>query len=213
MSELIDIFDANLKPKGKMERKEAHLSGEWHHTFHLWLCSSRHNGSLMFQLRSPDAKNFPGMLDVTAAGHLLTGETLEDGTREAQEELGIAVKDLEIRSLGYRVEVADQENGQRNREYQGVFLAKDERSLDDYRPDPNEVYGVIDVPISDGYALFGESQDTIVCNYYAYDGEKWFLGEKELSRQHFLPRIQQYYLTMFIMSERLLEGKSPISIS
>ena len=213
MTEEIEIFDANLDPKGKMDRKAAHLSGEWHQTFHLWLCSSRSGGSLLFQLRSPSAKNFPNMLDVTAAGHLLVGETVEDGTREAKEELGIAVEDLSLKSLGYRVEVADQENGQKNREYQAVFLSKDERGLDEYKPDPEEVYGVIDVPIAQGFALFQGEIDTLSADYFAYENGEWCLGNMELKSGHFLPRIQQYYLTMLIMSERLLEGKTPLSIS
>jgi isopentenyldiphosphate isomerase len=215
VSEIIDIFDANLQPIGSKERIDAHRDGDWHRTFHLWLTTERNGGSLLFQLRSPSAKNFPDLLDVTAAGHLMSGETPEMGIREATEELGIEVPQSSLNPLGYRVEVADQVNGQRNREYQAVFIAKENRELLDYRPDPREVYGILELPISEGYALFSGQAETINTNSLIFDEQLsiWSIKNQVVRIDRFLPRVQQYYLTMLIMSERLIEGRMPIAIS
>src|SRR5690348_15694820 len=117
-----------------MERVQAHLAGEWHKTFHCWVVSSAGGGRILFQLRSPSMQNFPNMLDVSAAGHLEAGETVEQGVREVTEELGITFSPPDLAFLGYRVEVADQANGQRNREYQAVYLLRVDKELTDFAP-------------------------------------------------------------------------------
>ncbi|WP_407645941.1 NUDIX hydrolase [Actinacidiphila oryziradicis] len=105
-----------------MDRIEAHLQGKWHRTVHCWVVSAERGGQILLQKRSDTMKNFPGLLDVSAAGHLEAGEPVEAGLREVTEELGIEVDRSRLHHLGERVEVADQKNGQRNREYQSVCL-------------------------------------------------------------------------------------------
>jgi isopentenyldiphosphate isomerase len=215
MNEIIDIYDANLRRFGTADRLAAHLNGEWHQTFHLWIASSTAGGSLIFQLRSPSAKNYPNLLDITAAGHLQAGEDVEHGVREVTEELGIVLDFAALHPLGYRVEVADQDNGQRNREYQAVFLTRDDRPSSEFKPDPGEVYGLIYVPISTGMELFSGGRQDLSVHGIAYDKQSgaWQPVSDTLTLQRFLPRISKYYLTMLIMAERLLEGKKVLAIS
>lgn len=215
MSEQIDIFDANLKKLGSADRVAAHRDGAWHRTFHLWIVSEENRGSLIFQLRSPKAKNYPNLLDITAAGHLHAGEELADGVREVSEELGIVPQQDQLHWLGYRIEVADQDNGQRNREYQGVFLLKDNRALANYCPDPNEVYGLLSIPIAAGMKLFSGKVQSVDASGIRYEASthSWGQCHEVIVKDRFLPRIQNYYLTVLIMAERLLDGRQPLSIS
>ena len=87
MSEQVDIFDGNHVAKGSMERVAAHMAAEWHQTFHCWIVARRNEDWLLLQLRSPTKRNYPDRLDITAAGHLESGEQPYDGGRELEEEL------------------------------------------------------------------------------------------------------------------------------
>jgi isopentenyldiphosphate isomerase len=215
MDELIDIYDANLNHKGVMERVQAHMAGEWHKTFHCWVVSSVGGGRILFQLRSPSKVNFPNMLDVSAAGHLEAGESVEEGVREVTEELGVTFAPHDLQFLGYRVEVADQSNGQRNREYQAVYLLRVERELADFSPQVEEITGLVWLGLSDGLQLFTEEtrEATVEGIRYDTDSEQWREVRRVVTTDDFLPRIQRYYLTACIMGRRILDGELPLAIS
>ncbi|MGO1060923.1 NUDIX hydrolase [Planococcus sp. FY231025] len=92
-SERITRCDENGKPLGTASRAEIHKYGDWHQTFHCWFVSRKDGKDwIHLQLRSGAKKDFPNLLDITAAGHLLADEKAEDGVREVEEELGIPVK-------------------------------------------------------------------------------------------------------------------------
>ncbi|MFG1779957.1 NUDIX domain-containing protein [Micromonospora sp. NPDC049048] len=215
-SEQIDIYNANLEPLGSMERIQAHRQGEWHRTFHCWIVSNEDDGALLLQKRADTMRNFPGLLDVSAAGHLEAGEPIMAGLREVAEELGLTVEPENLHHLGERVEVADQSNGQRNREYQSVFLYRCDRDLADYRPAVDEVAALVWLPVTAGMDLFTEKTDHLVLHGHTFErsgGARWEEFSLPVTRDSFLPRIQRYYLTTLIMAERLLSNAGPLAIS
>ncbi|WBB76683.1 NUDIX domain-containing protein [Micromonospora sp. WMMD1128] len=216
MAERIDIYNANLEPRGSMERIQAHHQGEWHRTFHCWIVSGDDGGALLLQKRSDTMRNFPGLLDVSAAGHLEAGEPVMAGLREVAEELGLTVEPERLHHLGERVEVADQSNGQRNREYQSVFLYRCDRPLGVYRPAADEVAALVWLPVAAGMELFTEKVDDLVLRGHTFErsgGQRWEEFTLPVTRDSFLPRIQRYYLTALIMAERLLSNAGPLAIS
>lgn len=212
--ENIDVFDANLNFKDVVERKEAHTKGLWHQTFHCWVVNPK-NKSILFQLRSKEKKNYPDMFDISAAGHLLSGEKGLDGIREVSEELGIDLDFDSLYSLGYRVEVDDQENGQMNREYQDVYIASVDEELGRYTPQKEEVAGLMWMKIDDALSLFSNAVNRVMMNGIVYNKDKmcWDEVNREVCISDFIPRIQKYYLTIAIMSERVLKNQFPVSIS
>lgn len=212
--EEIKIYDANLREQGTLDRKEAHAVGAWHITFHCWLIS-RKSKSMLFQLRAKDKKNYPDMFDISAAGHLLSDESVEDGIREVSEELGIDVSIDDMRFLGYRVEVDDQDNGQKNREYQAVYLAGVPVELSEFNPQVEEVAGLMWMSVADALQLFSGEKKNVEMNGIVYDNVEntWTTAMRTVSTEDFIPRIQNYYLTVAIMSERLIEGEKYLSIS
>ena len=205
MAEVIDIYDANLLKVGQEERLRAHIDGLWHTTFHLWIVLVASPGFVLYQLRSPTAKNYPNLLDITAAGHLLSGERVQEGIREAKEELGMDIAPNSIHTLGWRVEVADQDNGQKNREHQAVHMVALDTTLDSFRPDPAEVYGLVQVPIEDGLQLHAGSLTSLECPARLFDPatKQWRDTTEVVTSARFLTRIQPYYRTVHIMAERL----------
>ena len=85
--ELLDVVDEHGRRLGVKRRGDVHRDGDWHLAFHLWVV--RPDGVLL-QRRAATKASWPGRLDATAAGHLLAGEAVRDGLREAEEELGVA---------------------------------------------------------------------------------------------------------------------------
>ncbi|WP_309121947.1 NUDIX domain-containing protein [Paenibacillus sp.] len=92
MAEMLDVFDESMRPIGVRSREEVHKLGLWHQTFQCWFVRRIEGVDFIyFQERHESKADFPGQLDITAAGHLSAGETLADGAREIEEELGVAV--------------------------------------------------------------------------------------------------------------------------
>lgn len=100
-TENIRIYDEKGNPEGIAARQAVHEKGYWHETFHCWLAGRQDGRDVIYlQLRSKNKKDFPRLFDITAAGHLLADETVEDGIREVREELGILVDFDELTLLG-----------------------------------------------------------------------------------------------------------------
>ena len=97
MVEMLTVVDINRNQLGVKLREEVHRDGDWHETFQCWFIEQIENTYYIYvQKRSANKKDYPSMYDITAAGHLLVGETVEDGVREIKEELGIDVSMDEI---------------------------------------------------------------------------------------------------------------------
>ena len=91
-TEKLRVYDEQGNPQGIGTRQAVHEQGLWHETFHCWVVGRRNNKNTVYlQLRSEEKKDFPRLFDITAAGHLLANETVEDGVREVEEELGLQV--------------------------------------------------------------------------------------------------------------------------
>jgi isopentenyldiphosphate isomerase len=99
---------------------------------------------VLLQRRAYDKDGFPGMLDATAAGHLTAGETIADGVREVEEELGVSWRFDELTELGvFRVEDHPTPDTT-NREFQHVYTVRDERPLREWTAfDRVEVAGLV----------------------------------------------------------------------
>ncbi|HET6509617.1 MAG TPA: NUDIX domain-containing protein [Baekduia sp.] len=128
--ELLDVFDERGWHVGVKPRADVHRDGDWHQAFHLWVVNA---DGVLLQRRARDKASWPGYLDASAAGHLIAGEAVRDGLREAEEELGAAYAFDDLESLGmHRVDDAER-SGVVNRELQHVFAVRDARPLETWR--------------------------------------------------------------------------------
>lgn len=212
MNETLDIFDCLFNPIGVAERKRVHQEGLWHQTFHCWIIRKRKdNFYVLFQKRSSNKSDSPNMLDIPAAGHLISGEQKEDGLRELKEELGINVNYDTLRYLGIRIEDIDVP-GFNNKEFQHVYLLEDDTPMTNYLLQEDEVSGLVEVDLDQGLKLLYGEVESIECNsVFVYNG----VIKKELYTLHLddiIPRIDGYYKKIFIMAKRYFMGDKYLSI-
>lgn len=99
MEERLDIFNPDGEKTGESQTyADVHLRGLLHRTVHVWLMNSRKE--FLLQKRSKDKRAYPDYWDVSAAGHIASGETsLRAAQRETQEELGVNLADSEFMLL------------------------------------------------------------------------------------------------------------------
>ena len=147
--ELLDVYDADLRHIGVVERQEVHRKGHWHKTFHCWVvCERPDERTVLLQLRQSTNDTFPNKLDVSCAGHLLAGEGPEDGVRELAEELGIIVPFSELQFVANHKE--EFRSGHlHDCEIAQVYMYTTNLPLSGFRPDFSEVSGLYEVAVSE----------------------------------------------------------------
>lgn len=212
MSELLDIFDSNMNLIGTADREEVHKKGYWHKTFQGWIIRKHDDKAyVVVQKRDRHKKTAPDMLDITAAGHLLAGETPLDGVRELEEELGISIKPESLINLGIRVSATDSDK-KINKEFCHVYLLEHNLPLDQYVLQENEVSGLVEIEVQDGLNLFTGAVESIQCDSIFIEEDSKISKKIDVKVRDFIPRIDSYYLKIFIMAERYYEGKIGLSI-
>lgn len=156
--ELFDVVTEDGSPTGIAKRRaDVHRDGDWHRAIHVWVYGIE-NGApfLLMNLRGRHKDTWPGMLDVTVGGHLGAGETVEAAFREVEEEIGIVADPSRLRFLETR-----KAYGETERELQEVFLCRDDRPLADYRPNPAELEGLVQMSLTDACATFNGAVQTV----------------------------------------------------
>lgn len=100
MQEFFDVLDEKGQYTGKVEsREKCHKEGLWHKAVAIFIINSKQQ--VLLQRRSPSKKLWPNMWDITAGGHVLTGEFgFQSVIRETEEELGAELDQNDITFIG-----------------------------------------------------------------------------------------------------------------
>ena len=124
MDELIDILTPEGKPTGKTALKsEAHKNGWFHATVHIWLYTTDYK--ILLQQRAFTKKVFPGLWDISVAGHIGAGESiLSSAKREVFEEIGLTLEEKDLIKIGTRIHQVSHDNGIQDNEHHHVFIAE-----------------------------------------------------------------------------------------
>ena len=100
--EMLSFYDDELNELGITLRSEIHFKGFLHKVVHCWIITEECNEKwIYFQQRSYDKKDFPGLYDIAAAGHVDVGEDpCAAVIRETKEEIGLEIDSKKLRFIG-----------------------------------------------------------------------------------------------------------------
>lgn len=184
--EKIKVFDEQFQYIGIHSRDYVHRKGLWHETFQCWLID---DDFVYIQKRSANKKDFPSLFDITAAGHLEAHETVEDGVREIEEELGIKVAFTDLISVGIIQDVILLPHFS-DYEFAHVYFHKADFKAEDFILQEDEVESIYRIKRQDFIRLcFGEVERTIA----------YRLGDQEMSEvklTDFVPHETIYFQTI-----------------
>jgi isopentenyldiphosphate isomerase len=211
--EVVDIYDDSGKRIGTASRLEAHRKGLWHYNFHCWVVTRREGGALIFQQRADVKPSFPRLLDSTVGGHYSAGERLKEVMREIDEEIGVRVGINELVPIGSRIDVA-YFDGISKHEVAQVFLLESERPLTEYRLSADEVTGLLEIPIDAGLKLFSDAIREVPVKGVRWDeaAGRWRRVRVNVTKKSFVPKMDSYYMNLFITAKRFLSGERYLSI-
>ncbi len=207
MSELFDIYDEALNHIGVKPRAAVHRDGDWHQVFHCWVIGREANGDPFVVLQKRrDYLDYPNRIDISAAGHLMAGESARDGTREIEEELGLRVTFDELIPLGRRLGI------HRSGEFVDcqichVFLFECDQPLEDYEYQCDEIAGLVRLRIDDGLCLLSGNVPRVLVPAVGLDAP-----EIALSRDDFIPSIDNYVVKILLLAKRYFAGEKELWI-
>lgn len=142
MDEVIDILTPEGKPTGKTALKsEVHKKGWYHATVHIWFFTT--NKKILLQKRALTKKVFPGLWDISVAGHISAGESvLSAAKREVFEEIGLELSEEDLIKIGTRVHQVSHSNGIIDNEHHHVFIAELKKPLSELKIQKEEVAAI-----------------------------------------------------------------------
>ena len=151
-SERFDLLNSAGEPTGETKpRREVHRDGDWHRSFHLWIVKD--NEYVLLQRRAKTKDLEPDKADVTVGGHYRAGETLIDVVREVEEEVGLFVRSEALHHLATQKAERVYVNAV-DREFQEVYVLKNDQPLDHYYLDCAEVSVLYELHIDKALALY-----------------------------------------------------------
>ena len=155
--EYIDILNADGSPTGKTCLKsEIHRHGYYHKTAHVWYFNSK--AEILLAQRSAYKTIYPLLWDISVAGHVDAGETVEQAAiRETKEEIGIDIPKSSLEKIGVFDCFQSYDNGIIDNEFHHTFISQINYVLEDLKFDLEEVAQVKFVSISEFLELLEES--------------------------------------------------------
>lgn len=222
MAEQLDIVTPTGDYLRTADRAEVHDGGHWHQVFHCLVIRPGSPARVVLQRRHHSKAAFPGLLDLSATGHLTAGESPRDGVRELNEELGIDASIDDLVPIGLRLLVDDEGEGH-NRERVHLYFMTDDRPLDSYSPEPTEVESLVEVGAGDLLNLINEivtadqrPGDGSPSTTSTIDGLEWRPGSgvrrTAVGANDLIKPSDGYWTVLLVMAERFAAGAGALAI-
>jgi len=122
--EQVILVDENDQPLGLMEKMEAHIKGEMHRAFSVFIFNEK--GEMMLQQRALTKYHSPGLWTNTCCSHPRMGEeTSEAAHRRMIEEMGFDCNFEEVFTFTYKSDVGQ---GLIEHEFDHVFIGRSDKT-------------------------------------------------------------------------------------
>jgi isopentenyldiphosphate isomerase len=166
--EYVDIVDVHGRPTGKTKTKEeAHIAQERHPGAHVWMVNSK--GDILFQKRSDNKKLQPNKWDVSASGHISSGELpVKTAIRETQEELGLSIKEEQLEHLFDMAQETLLKDGLTHKAWNHVCLAEVETTASRLKLQQEEVSEAKFIPYRQFESLLDSNANDFVSRSEEY---------------------------------------------
>lgn len=173
MDELIDIVTEEGTFTGKSAPKSIiHTKGYYHNTAHIWFYTS--NRSVLLAQRSKNKIICPLLWDVSVAGHVDAGESIEQAAiRETKEELGFLIKEKHLQKVGVFNCFQSYPNGIIDNEFHHTFIAKLPVDLSTITYNSEEVESIKLVTIREFKSLLEQSENN---GHFIASNRKYYLN-------------------------------------
>ncbi|XVE91177.1 hypothetical protein DITRI_Ditri20bG0133400 [Diplodiscus trichospermus] len=143
--EYLDVLTKTGEKTGVSKpRQDVHRDGDYHRAVHVWIFAES-TQELLLQKRTDSKDSWPGLWDISSAGHISAGDSsLISAQRELQEELGVLLpKDAFELIFTFADECVTNNGKFINNQYNDVYLVT---TLD---PIPLEAFTLQDTEVSD----------------------------------------------------------------
>lgn len=218
MAEYLDIYNSKGQHLGVELRKTVHQKGFWHKTFHCWTIfkNAKDEVCVLMQKRAATKDSAPNKLDACVAGHYSAGEDIMGGIREFKEETGIDIEIKDLIPLGVRVSVSDYKKNSINKEFQEVFFINKVIPLSKFELPPDEVAGMIELPVEKCIQLFSGEIDFFhaigVFNDDVNSNYKPIIREVKIVKDDFMSFVDNFHFKVMILAERALANEKYLFI-
>lgn len=154
----MDILDEQGNKTGQtMLKSQAHAQSLRHGGAHVWIYNSK--GDVLLQLRHPSKVIRPNVWDVSAAGHIASGDTPEITiVREFSEELGLKIEPQNLTYIGIKKVDEPMPGGWIHRVFNWTYLAEMDIDLNDIKMEKYEVSDIRWLPVNEFKAELEDSE-------------------------------------------------------
>lgn len=171
MDETIDIVDKNGLPTGETALKSViHTKGYLHNTAHIWFYTDA--GDILLAQRAASKLIYPLLWDVSVAGHIDAGESIETGAiREIKEEIGLKIKSTDLEKIGVFECFQSYPNGIKDNEFHNTYIVPLDLPIVSLIPQEEEVNALKLVSMHDFLDLLENSKTNghfVASNYDYY---------------------------------------------
>ncbi|QPC48125.1 NUDIX hydrolase [Mangrovibacillus cuniculi] len=190
---MIMVVDEDRNSLYPATREKIHREGLWHEVFHCWLLDTSAESPFVYlQERSLTKADFPGLYDISAVGHILKGESIQDGVREVEEELGLSVKLEDLRRLAI-VKTETIIGEFKDFEHPHVYLLDKQMSWDDFSVQLSEVRGMARVPLRNLFNFTLKKVQSLEIEGFRMDNGVQTFYKEEVDYSNFVPHDRKYW--------------------